>query len=420
MTATLQRVGITCLGCGLLCDDVTVAVANGRASEMSPACALGTAWLASGLVPDHIRSDQGDIALDAAINDAATLLAGARGRLLVYLGPGLTIEALKPAVAIADGLRAVVDTATSPPAASGILAGQRRGRAAATLGELKNRADLVILWGVDLEHTYPRLVERLIDPAGTHVPGGRSSRTVVSVRIGVDGSADADLTLQFPPGAELAALSHLRSILSGRAAPDGVAIAGLAELAARVAAAKYVAIVASGEPTEAQRPAQRAEGLIALAQAMNGPTRAALYTLRSGDNRNGIESLLTWQTGFPLAVDFRRGVPEYAPDRRGLDDMASVDAALIVGDWRDIPSAAVAALEKLPTVVIGPAASEAPFAPHIAVDTGRAGLHEGGTAYRMDDVPLALTPVLDGNRSAVMVLSALHESIVRRLREVPA
>ncbi len=421
MTATPGRTGITCLGCGLLCDDVTVSVANGRASDMAPTCPLGAAWLEAGVVPNCIRSGRDDIALDAAIDAAATLLAGARGRLLVYLGPGLTVEALKPAVAIADGLQAVVDTATSAAAASGILAGQRRGRAAATLGELRNRADLVIFWGVNTERTHPRLVERLVDAAGTHIPGGRSGRTVVRVRIGTDGSPDADSTLRVPASAELAALSHLRSIVGGRTAPAAAAaIAGLPELAAQLVAARYVAIVASGESADAQRPAQRAEGLIALAQALNGPTRAVLYTLRSGDNRNGIESLLTWQTGFPFAVDFRSGVPEYAVDRRGLDDIASVDAALVVGDWRAIPSTALASLESVPTVVVGPAASEAPFVPRIAMDTGRAGLHEGGTAYRMDDVPLSLTAALDGPRSAIMVLSALYETLGRRLGRVPA
>jgi formylmethanofuran dehydrogenase subunit B len=421
MTDAERRVGMTCLGCGLLCDDVTVAVSAGGLSGMAPACALGRAWLGSGVVPGHIRTAGEEVSFEAAILAATTLLAGARGRVLVYLGPGLTIEALKPAVALADRLRAVTDTATSAAAASGILAGQRRGRAAATLGELKNRADVVLFWGADPARTHPRLMERMVAAKGTHAPEGRASRTVLSVRIGSDGVvAGADLSLQLPAAAELAALSILRSIVAGGPAPAPSPVAGLPDLAARLMSAKYVAIVADGEDADPARSSQRAEGLVALAQALNTPTRAALFTLRGDDNRNGVESLLTWQTGYPFAVEFRAGVPGYATDRRGLDDIGSVDAALLLGDWRAIPAGAMAALAGLPRVVIGPAASDAPGKPQVAIDTGRAGIHEGGTGYRMDDVPLPLAAAIDGPRTAAMVLAALEAAVVRRLREAAA
>jgi formylmethanofuran dehydrogenase subunit B len=71
-------------------------------------------------------------------------------------------------------------------------------------------------------------------------------------------------------------------------------------------------------------------------------------------------------------------------------------------------------------VVIGPGATEAPGNPRVAIDTGRAGIHEGGTAYRMDDIPLPLIPALDGSRTAAMVLGALEEAVEQILREPAA
>ena len=65
-------------------------------------------------------------------------------------------------------------------------------------------------------------------------------------------------------------------------------------------------------------------------------------------------------------------------------------------------------------MVVGPRASEAPFAARVAVDTGIAGIHEGGTAYRMDDIPLRLRPPLQAERSVVGVLSELLAAIRRR------
>jgi formylmethanofuran dehydrogenase subunit B len=43
----------------------------------------------------------------------------------------------------------------------------------------------------------------------------------------------------------------------------------------------------------------------------------------------------------------------------------------------------------VPSVVIGPDASAMTLGPRsVAIDTGLAGVHDGGTALRLDDVPL--------------------------------
>jgi formylmethanofuran dehydrogenase subunit B len=47
----------------------------------------------------------------------------------------------------------------------------------------------------------------------------------------------------------------------------------------------------------------------------------------------------------------------------------------------------------------------------VAIDTGTAGIHEGGTAYRMDEVPRSLRPPLTGQRSAVQTLEALMDAV---------
>jgi formylmethanofuran dehydrogenase subunit B len=51
------------------------------------------------------------------------------------------------------------------------------------------------------------------------------------------------------------------------------------------------------------------------------------------------------------------------------------------------------------------------YLPAVAIDTGVAGIHEGGTGYRMDEVPLSLRPPLAATRSTVGVLEALQGAI---------
>ena len=62
---------------------------------------------------------------------------------------------------------------------------------------------------------------------------------------------------------------------------------------------------------------------------------------------------------------------------------------------------------------IGPRASESAFARGVAaIDTGIAGIHEGGMALRMDDVPLPLRASLDGPIDTLAITRALSERIV--------
>lgn len=402
---------VTCLGCGCTCDDITVTVAENRIVRAERACPLGVRWFGDGSVPDRVLVDGAPAEVDAALDRAAELLATGPGRTLVLLGLDLTTEAQRAALALADHLRAATDGPVSLSAASGILAAQRRGRATATLGEIRNRADLLVFWGVDPNERYPRYNSRYaLDPAGTHLPGGRADRTVIAIDIGADrGPADADLRLALAPDDEESALGLMRAAVLGRAPEEFGTFTPMLQLARRLAGARYAVVVHDAEPSREARAPGRVEGLIALAQALNGPTRAALSTLRGGGNRSGAEAVSTWQTGFPFAVDFAPGYPLYRADRRGLARLVDggFAAVLVAGVPAELDPSVAAALGAVRTVVIGPRASEAPFAPNVAVDTGVAGIHETGTAYRMDDVPLPLRAPLAAPRSAAKLLAAL-------------
>jgi formylmethanofuran dehydrogenase subunit B len=179
-------------------------------------------------------------------------------------------------------------------------------------------------------------------------------------------------------------------------------------IANRLAKARYAVLVHDAEPGDEPRNSLRIEALIALTQALNGPTRAALISLRAGGNRVGTETVLTWQTGYPFSVDYSRGHPRYDPAERGVGRLGSdrFRAALLVGTPA-LDGSLSGTLGRMSTIAIGPRASQTPFATRVAIDTGIAGIHEAGTAYRMDEVPLQLRPPLEAQRSATEVLRAL-------------
>jgi formylmethanofuran dehydrogenase subunit B len=426
----------TCLGCGCTCDDIEVTTGGGRIVEARHACALGVAWFGDGRVPSRVLAAGRDVALMEALDAAAALLVSAR-RPLVYLAPDISCETQREAIGIADFLRAAVDSPTSATAMASILAAQELGRAGATLGEIRNRADVLVFWGIDPTERYPRYWSRYApEPAGVHVPGGRGARTVIAVDIGdARGPVDADRRVAIHPDLEVAALTRLRAAVldpdadrldpSSHAAPAPEPVdvhrsgQRLLEPVLRVLlGARYVAFVADAEPDRSDRDPGRAAALVAVTQALNSRTRAALSTLRAGGNRSGADAWATSQTGYPAAIDFSRGYPRYRPhdgSTRARLSRGDVDAVLVIGSSAAIPPDIAAGVARLPCVAIGPRASDGPLAAaRVVIDTGVAGIHEGGTALRMDDVPLPLGAPLGGPPPAREAVAGLRARLAGR------
>jgi len=418
---------VTCLGCGCACDDIDVVVTSDRIVDARNACQLGRRWFGDGQAPSAVRVDDADVGLEQAVRSAAARLCGA-ARPLVYLAPGLSCEAQREAVAIADLLRGRLDSVTSSTVLPAMLASQEHGSVSATLGEIRNRADVVVFWGIDLEARYPRFVLRYAPgPPGVHVPDGRRSRTVIAVDVGrATATVGADVRVTIDAADELPTLTAIEAFVrspdaSGLFAslPDRLRSTAR-ELAMALLSARYIALVYDAEPDDrSERAGVRFEALASLAQALNDRTRCAALALRAGGNRSGADSVLVAQTGYPCAVDFARGYPRYDPHAgsalgvlRGHD----ADAALVVGDPTGMPNDAVASLASLDLVAIGPHASTAAWgARGVIVDTGIDGIHAPGTALRTDDVPLPLRAVLPGPRSTAETIRAVTAGVRRVL-----
>lgn len=436
-TARVVTENVTCLGCGCACDDIVVAVEGGRIVEAQNACPLGVRWFGDGRTSASVRLNGRVAGLDEALRAASALLVEAASP-LVYLAPDISCEAQRRGAAIADVLGGVLDTVTTATALPAVLAAQERGYASSTLGEIRNRADTVVFWAVDTARWYPRFASRYApEPAGTHIPEGRPARKVVAVDVGAAvGPAGADHRVAIDPAEELAMLGALQALAL---APEAGGVeytsgAGAAwhrarELAPLLLASRYVALVYDAETSSNDadgRSPLRFDALAMLGQALNVRTRSAAIALRAGGNRSGADSVLTAQTGYPLAIDFARGYPRYRPhDGSAFARLArgEVDVALVLGSVASAPSEVAAALARVPCVVIGPHAGAASLGPsHVVVDTGIAGIHSGGTGLRMDDVPLPLRPSLSGppdTADAALALLALIRDGVSSRRARP-
>ncbi len=409
MMSPMVVAAATCLGCGCTCDDIDISLVNGAIANAGNACTRGRDWFGTGAAPSATLSTGHPVALSDAIERAAVALSSAR-QARVLLAPDVSCEAYGRAVACADLLRARVDVAGSKAAQAGILAVQERGIATATLGELRNRADVMLFWGVDPGDDYPRYLSRYApEPVGTDIPLGRRSRRIIAVDIDNDhGPGDADSRLSVAGSNEVTFLVALAALLGGMPGrPDDARWSAAAHLADTLRAARYTAIVARASWRGPD--AGRLPRLIALGQALNVSGRGALALLRHGGNLPGAETVLVRQTGYPLAVDFGEGVPRYragSPAAAGLITLVVGRADLLADD--DLQT-----IDPARTIAIGPHATTGPLSQSlVAIDVGVAGIHSRGTVVRMDDVALPVRMLVPGPPDAADVCARL----VRRIQ----
>ena len=195
---------VACTVCGCVCDDLRVTVDQGRVTRAEGACFLAEPWF---LAQETRRPPAAEIEgrpapLEAALDRAADILRQSRSPLVYGLSRSST-EGQQAAVALADRIGATIDTTASLGHAPAIMALQEAGESVCTLGEVKNRADLVIFWGSDPVESHPRHFERYsVDARGLFTPNGRADRTVVVADVRRSATADAaDLFLPVEPGA---------------------------------------------------------------------------------------------------------------------------------------------------------------------------------------------------------------------------
>lgn len=361
--------------------------------------------------------------LEAAADAAAALLLRAAYPLVCGLQRA-TVEAQRRAVEIADLLGAVIDPGSSASHGAALLAFQRIGQVTATLGEVRNRADLLVFWGIDPDAVHPGFLARFATPA----PGAPPRRTLAIDVGAARGPAGADERLEVPGEREFEVLWALRARVRGRriepaaaGAAEGWPDARLRDVAARLLGCRYGVILYDAEPAAGNRDPMRPLALGALAADASRRTLIRLIGVRRPGNGAGAETVLTWQTGFPFAVHFGWGYPRYGPGEFTAEAVlarAEADAALLVGadPLRELSPAAVACLERVPAVVVGSA--DAWAGPGTRVRFVTPPFEElPGSVYRMDGVALRRRGAEMGVPADAAVLGALVAALRRRLAE---
>lgn len=394
---------VACTVCGCVCDDLKVTFSGNRVSHVDGACRLAEPWFASLSEPPRrppASIDGKAVPLEQAVKRAAEILRNSRAPLIWGLSRSST-AGQRAAVLLAEQIGATVDTTASVCHGPSIMAIQEVGESTCSLGEVRNRADLVIFWGADPAESHPRHFERYsVDAKGLFIPRGRADRQVIVIDSEATATSRlADTFIRIPRDADFEVIWAIRQLLRGIELPAsfdvGIPHHELQQLATQMANCRFGAVFFGLGLAQRGLGHKNVEVLLRLVRDLNGFTRFTARRLRIPGDVAGADAVLCWLTGYPFAVNLARGFPRYNPGEYSANDLLEreeIDACLLVGSetCRDLSPRAQRAIEQLPTVALDYPNVEPPFNATVQITTAIYGVHAPGTAYRMDEIPIPL------------------------------
>jgi formylmethanofuran dehydrogenase subunit B len=423
----------TCTFCGCVCDDIELTVRGHAITKAKRACVLGTSWFLNHEVDDgpSCRIDGKPAEVADGIERAAQILSAANYPLIYGLSD-TTVESQRVAAGIADWVGANLDTTTSVCHGPSGMAFQGVGEVTCSLGEVRNRGDMIIFWGSNPAESHPRhFTKYSLMPKGMFLPNGRKDRTCVIVDVRKTKSAKAaDIFLQIKPRKDFEALWILRALAKGvQLDPEivqretGIELSVWSDLMDRMKACKFGVIFFGMGLTMTRGKHANSEGILALTRDMNRHTRFTCKPNRGHGNVTGADNVVTWRTGYPFGVNLGRGYPRFNPGEYTASDVLArgeADAAMIIASdpMGNFSQPAREHLKSIPYIALDPKDTQTTRNAAVSFAVATYGINVPGTVYRMDDVPIPLRPAFDSPHPSDFEILTGIEKRVRELKGI--
>lgn len=448
---------VACPVCGCLCDDIELTIENGKITKVKNGCAMCESkflrYNSEHRILKPLIRNNGELvetSLKESVKRAAEILTEANYPIL-YGWSSTSCEATRAGLELAEEIGGVIDNTAVVCHGPSILGIQDIGISSCTLGQIRHRADLIIYWGSNPWSAHPRHIERYTAfPEGrfqksswkryiTKIKAStakkkiesvlrrtflrkkhsvsqqlsrvlspamlREGRKLVVVDVRKTKSAEiADLFIQVEPNKDYELLQALRALIGNREIDidkvAGIPVGQLEEFADLMIACNFGILFFGVGLTMSKGKVRNIDAALSLVRDLNTHTKFAIMPMRGHFNVTGANTVFTWQTGYPYAVDFSLGYPRYNPGETSVTDILlrrDSDAALVIASdpAANFPKKIVEHLVKNPLIVIDPHMSATAQMADVVFPSAFVGIEVGGTAYRMDHVPLPLRKVVD-------------------------
>ena len=448
---------VTCPVCGCLCDDIELTIRNGKIVKVKNGCAMCESKFLSHknehrILKPLIRKNGEfvEVSLEEATRKAAEILAKANYPIL-YGWSSTSCEATRVGLELAEEIGGVIDNTAVVCHGPSILSIQDVGISSCTLGQIRHRADLVVYWGSNPWSAHPRHIERytafsegrfqksawkgyltkvkasvakkkiesalrrvlfrkkaFVSPKPRKGPPPilfKEGRKLIVVDVRKTRSAEiSDCFLQVEPNKDYELLQALRALINEQEIDvdevAGIPVEYLEEIADLMIGCNFGVLFFGVGLSMSKGKLRNVDAALCLVRDLNIRTKFVIMPMRGHFNVTGADTVFTWQTGYPYAVDFSLGYPRYNPGETSVVDIllgGESDAALIVASdpVASFPKKVVEQLVKSPLIVIDPHMSATTRMADVVFPSAFVGIEANGTAYRMDHVPLPLKKVVN-------------------------
>jgi formylmethanofuran dehydrogenase subunit B len=448
---------VTCSVCGCLCDDIELIVENGKIVDTRNTCAMSESKFLNcnsehRILKPLLRKGGKlvQVSFQEAARKAAQILAEADYPIL-YGWSSTSCEAIRVGIELAEEVGGVIDNTSTVCHGPSVLSIQDVGIPSCTLGQVRHRADLVIYWGSDPWSSHPRHIERYtflpegrfeksewksylvktkaltslkkiesaarIAPTKKKTPVAalpkekpypailRKGRKLVVIDVRRTRTAEvADYFIQVEPNKDYELLETLRALIRDEDLDvnevAGVPLDYLEEVADLMINCNFGVLFFGLGLTMSRGKLRNVDAALSLIRDLNQRTKFVIMPMRGHFNVSGADTVFTWQTGYPYAVDFSLCYPRYNPGETSAVDILlrrESDAALVVASdpVSNFPRKAAEHLVKHPLIVIDPHMNATAQVADVVFPSALVGIETDGTAYRMDHVPLPLKKVVE-------------------------
>ncbi|MDT4290220.1 formylmethanofuran dehydrogenase subunit B [Methylomonas sp. MO1] len=408
--------------CGIGTDDLSIRVDGTTLKVTANGCSVNTPAFEQAIADTSPRIAGQAASLEAAASKAAELLRDTNQP--VIGGCATDVNGMRALLALADKSGAVVDNLNFSNARRNLLALQDSGWMNTTLAELKNRCDLLLVVGTDLEAFAPRFFEKylwneesmFLDSTANReiiylgkAPSGNASTSPTGQKASVLTCADADL-----PDVTAALSALVKGRILHAQSVAGIAISDLQSIADKLKAAHYGVVLWGAAALAFDQAELTVQTLCNIVKDLNQlGTRCSGFPLGGKEGDQTANQVCGWTTGYPARVNFARGYPEYDPylyDTQALLNNGEADAMVWVQTFN---SSALPPKTDLPTIVIGRSGMKFENEPDVFIPVGTPGIDHAGHAYRLDNVvAIRLKKLRDsGLPSTAEVLTAIEQAL---------
>ncbi len=387
MPDTDPTVIATCPACGLLCDDIAIEPSSG---ETATPCGKAVQFYNAALNP-KVTSAQingTEASLDEAVKAASELLAQSKQPL--FAGLGTEVLGMRAMTKLAQKTNATLDHMHSEGTVNNTLTLQNIGYQTTTLMEVKNRADVIVVIGADLNASVPKFLEKMVchdetlfDKPTPKVialapPAGARYESPVEV-IEADHHAIPEITNTLK-----ALLQDKNPLNRMDDATDiaGVTLGVLKQLVEQLKAAKYGVVIWAASALKTLPQAELAtQTIVQFINALNKENRVMGLPLNSGDGDTTVNNAFVWLTGYATRSKFVNGVPVYDPRNLSTAKQIGQTDALL---WSSSFNPVTPPETDAPTIVIGHPNTEFTKIPDVFIPVAVPGVHSDGQMFRMD------------------------------------